>query len=213
MAEGLAVEHEASHPALQHHIVNTLGWPSLRPTQVQTYRRTVGFVFQDFRLIPRFTVFQNVAFVMRVLGVASVVHGTPDALRPRRHEHTGRLHQIRRHLKHLACPLIGDVRGMGMMIGVEFVKDKAGKKEDPELRERVETACFERGLIILGCGVNAIRWSPPLIITKENIDVALEIFDEAIASRFCKGRRRSLGSSARQRNTRRRWPEPPRIVQ
>ena len=42
----------------------------LRGPQVQAYRRTVGFVFQDFRLIPRFTVFQNVAFVMRVLGVA-----------------------------------------------------------------------------------------------------------------------------------------------
>jgi cell division transport system ATP-binding protein len=42
----------------------------LRGAQVQSYRRTVGFVFQDFRLIPRFTVFQNVAFVMRVLGVA-----------------------------------------------------------------------------------------------------------------------------------------------
>ena len=42
---------------------------TLNASQVQTYRRTVGFVFQDFRLIPRFTVFQNVAFVMRVLGL------------------------------------------------------------------------------------------------------------------------------------------------
>src|SRR6266700_2546896 len=77
---------------------------------------------------------------------------------------------------------IGDVRGMGMMIGVEFVTDKASRKEDPELRERVETACFERGLIVLGCGPNSIRWSPPLILTTENVDVALEIFDDAIAA-------------------------------
>jgi cell division transport system ATP-binding protein len=45
----------------------------LTPSQVQSYRRSVGFVFQDFRLIPRFTVFQNVAFVMRVLGVPQTV--------------------------------------------------------------------------------------------------------------------------------------------
>ncbi len=46
---------------------------TLRPSQVQTYRRSVGFVFQDFRLVPRFTVFRNVAFVMRVLGVPIAV--------------------------------------------------------------------------------------------------------------------------------------------
>jgi cell division transport system ATP-binding protein len=45
----------------------------LGPAQVQSYRRTVGFIFQDFRLIPRFTVFQNVSFVMRVLGIAPTV--------------------------------------------------------------------------------------------------------------------------------------------
>jgi len=45
----------------------------LTPSQVQSYRRSVGFVFQDFRLIPRFTVFQNVAFVMRVLGVPQTI--------------------------------------------------------------------------------------------------------------------------------------------
>jgi 4-aminobutyrate aminotransferase len=77
---------------------------------------------------------------------------------------------------------IGDVRGMGMMLGVEFVTDKASLKPAPELRDRIEVACFDRGLIILGAGTNTIRWSPPLILTKENVDVALEIFDEAISA-------------------------------
>src|SRR5882724_1187926 len=76
---------------------------------------------------------------------------------------------------------IGDVRGMGLMLGVEFVEDRVSLKAAPELRDRVETACFERGLIVLGAGANTIRWSPPLILTKENVDVALEIFAEAIA--------------------------------
>jgi 4-aminobutyrate aminotransferase len=77
---------------------------------------------------------------------------------------------------------IGDVRGLGLMVGVEFVEDRAGMKAAPQLRDRIEHACFERGLIILGAGFNTIRWSPPLIITRENIDVALEIFDEAITA-------------------------------
>jgi len=77
---------------------------------------------------------------------------------------------------------IGDVRGMGLMLGVEFVESKASKKPAPEIRDRVEVNCFERGLIILGAGTNTIRWSPPLILTKENVDVAVEIFDEAIAA-------------------------------
>ena len=77
---------------------------------------------------------------------------------------------------------IGDVRGLGLMVGVEFVEDRASMKIAPELRDRVEFACYERGLIVLGCGTNTIRWSPPLIITRENVDVALEIFDDAIAN-------------------------------
>jgi 4-aminobutyrate aminotransferase len=78
--------------------------------------------------------------------------------------------------------VIGDVRGLGMMLGVEFVTDKKTLKPAPELRDRIEYACYERGLIVLGCGANTIRWSPPLILTKENVDVALPIFDEAIAA-------------------------------
>lgn len=77
---------------------------------------------------------------------------------------------------------IGDVRGLGLMVGVEFVEDKASLKPAPELRDRVENACFERGLILLGAGFNTIRWSPPLILTRENVDVALEIFDEAVCA-------------------------------
>ncbi len=77
---------------------------------------------------------------------------------------------------------IGDVRGMGLMIGVEFVVDRISNKPAPELRDRVELACFERGLILLGAGLNTIRWSPPLILTEENVDVALEIFDQAVAA-------------------------------
>ncbi|MBK8148166.1 MAG: acetyl ornithine aminotransferase family protein [Acidobacteria bacterium] len=77
---------------------------------------------------------------------------------------------------------IGDVRGMGLMLGVEFVTDRTSLKPDAELRDRIEVACFERGLIILGCGTSTIRWSPPLILTKENVDVALEIFEAAIVA-------------------------------
>ena len=79
--------------------------------------------------------------------------------------------------------VIGDVRGLGMMLGVEFVKGSGDDPHapDPELRDAIEMACFNKGLIILGCGSNSIRWSPPLILAKENVDVALEIFDEAIA--------------------------------
>jgi 4-aminobutyrate aminotransferase len=76
---------------------------------------------------------------------------------------------------------IGDVRGLGMMLGVEFVTDRESLTPDPELRDRIEMACYQKGLIILGCGSSTIRWSPPLILTKENADVALELFDSAIA--------------------------------
>ncbi len=77
---------------------------------------------------------------------------------------------------------IGDVRGLGLMVGVEFVEDRETMKAAPELRDKIEMGCFNRGLIILGCGTSTIRWSPPLILTKENVDVALEIFDAAVAA-------------------------------
>ena len=77
---------------------------------------------------------------------------------------------------------IGDVRGLGLMVGCELVRGGGSREAAPELRDRVEVECFNRGLIVLGCGYSTIRWSPPLTLTRENVDVALEIFDDALTA-------------------------------
>lgn len=77
-------------------------------------------------------------------------------------------------------PVIGDVRGLGLMIGVEMVKDKASKERFPELRDRMEVECFERGLLVLGCGANTVRICPPLVIDRTQAKAALEIFEESL---------------------------------
>jgi len=79
-------------------------------------------------------------------------------------------------------PSIGEVRGLGFMIGVEFVQDQITKKADEKLRDKVVDLAFERGLLTLGCGKSVIRISPPLCTTKEQVDEGLEIFEEAIKS-------------------------------
>ncbi len=75
---------------------------------------------------------------------------------------------------------IGDVRGIGLMIGVEFVKDHRSKAPAEELCNRVVELAFERGLILLSCGKSVIRISPALSITKPEIDEGLIIFEEAV---------------------------------
>ena len=75
---------------------------------------------------------------------------------------------------------IGQVRGIGLMIGVEFVKDRNTKEPDNELRDRIVQLAYERGLLALGCGKSAIRISPPLNITENEMDAGLEILEEAI---------------------------------
>jgi 4-aminobutyrate aminotransferase len=77
-------------------------------------------------------------------------------------------------------PQIGDVRGKGLMIGVELVKDPISKAKAIEERNRIIQACFEKGLLILGCGENAIRLIPPLIVSREEADTALTIFEEVL---------------------------------
>jgi 4-aminobutyrate aminotransferase len=79
-------------------------------------------------------------------------------------------------------PLIGDVRGRGLMVGVEFVRDRGTKERATAERDAVVQACFRRGLLVLGAGRNAIRLSPPLVLTKQEGDIALRILDEVLAS-------------------------------
>ena len=90
--------------------------------------------------------------------------------------------RLMRGLKSLAGrrPLIGDVRGRGLMIGVELVRDRHTKERASEERDAVVSAAFKRGLLLLGAGRNAIRFSPPLVLTPEQADTAVGIFDEAL---------------------------------
>ncbi len=77
-------------------------------------------------------------------------------------------------------PSMGEVRGLGLMIGVEFVKDKATKEPAKEISDRVVDLAFERGLLMLACGKSTIRIAPPLSIKKAEIDEGLGMFEEAI---------------------------------
>jgi 4-aminobutyrate aminotransferase len=77
-------------------------------------------------------------------------------------------------------PIIGDVRGLGLMLAVEIVKDKETKAYAPEERDSIIQRAFSKGLLLLGCGRNAIRFCPPLILTKDDADIALSIFETCL---------------------------------
>jgi len=78
------------------------------------------------------------------------------------------------------CPIAGDVRGLGLMIGIELVRDQATKERAGDLRDRVVQMCFERGLLLLGAGPNTIRICPPLVITTDQADFAAETIEECL---------------------------------
>ncbi len=76
--------------------------------------------------------------------------------------------------------IVGDVRGKGLMIGLEIVRDQRTKEKSPELRNKVVVSAFHRGLLTLESGENSIRVSPPLIIDEEQADCAIHILEESI---------------------------------
>jgi 4-aminobutyrate aminotransferase len=77
-------------------------------------------------------------------------------------------------------PHVGDVRGLGLMIGIELVRDRETKEKVPDLRDRVLRQAFERGLLVLGAGDSTIRLCPPLVITRDQCDFAMETLEECL---------------------------------
>ncbi len=77
--------------------------------------------------------------------------------------------------------VIGDVRGLGLMLGVELVEDVETRKPAHSLRDRVVEACYQQGLLVLGAGFNVLRFMPPLVVDRPQVDKALEIFEAALA--------------------------------
>jgi 4-aminobutyrate aminotransferase len=76
---------------------------------------------------------------------------------------------------------VGDIRGKGLMIGIEFVRDRKTKEKAPELRDHVLQAAFHKGLLVLGAGENSLRLAPPLVIDEEQAEFALRTLDECIS--------------------------------
>ncbi|MFQ5587492.1 MAG: acetyl ornithine aminotransferase family protein [Nitrospiria bacterium] len=89
------------------------------------------------------------------------------------------LEQLREMQKNHA--LIGDVRGLGLMIGIELVKDRETKVRAVDECARVIQRCFEKGLLILGCGQSTLRFMPPLILSRQEADAGLDIFETALS--------------------------------
>jgi 4-aminobutyrate aminotransferase len=77
-------------------------------------------------------------------------------------------------------PVIGDVRGRGLMIGVEFVKDRTTREPHPELVERLTDRAFRKGLLLLGAGKSVIRLAPPLVLDEYDVDTGIGILEECL---------------------------------
>jgi 4-aminobutyrate aminotransferase len=78
------------------------------------------------------------------------------------------------------CEVLGDVRGKGLMIGVEIVEDKKTKKPAKEKASEIMNRCWKRGVAVITCGASTIRIAPPLIITRELVDASMNIIEDTI---------------------------------
>jgi 4-aminobutyrate aminotransferase len=77
-------------------------------------------------------------------------------------------------------PIVGDVRGKGLMIGMEIVEDKENNKSAPKKASEIMMRSWKRGVAVITCGVSTIRIAPPLSITRELVDSAMEIIEDVV---------------------------------
>jgi 4-aminobutyrate aminotransferase len=84
-------------------------------------------------------------------------------------------------------PVVGEVRGLGLMMGIELVRDQETREKAPGLRDRVVQLAFERGLLVLGAGDNIVRLSPPLVVTREQCDFAVDTLEQCLQIAIGKG--------------------------
>jgi 4-aminobutyrate aminotransferase len=78
--------------------------------------------------------------------------------------------------------IIGDVRGRGLMVGMELVKDRASRAYNPDASRKLVDTAFQHGLLLLGCGKSVVRLAPPLVIDEVDIDRGLSIIDDVLDS-------------------------------
>jgi 4-aminobutyrate aminotransferase len=76
--------------------------------------------------------------------------------------------------------VIGDVRGRGLMLGIEFVKDRETREPYPEIIGRITEKAFRKGLLLLGCGKSTFRLAPPLILDQYDVDTGMGILEECL---------------------------------
>jgi len=77
---------------------------------------------------------------------------------------------------------VGEVRGLGLMIGIEIVQNQQSRQRAPELRDRIGNLAFERGLLVLGAGPNSLRLSPPLCLTEAQANLAVDVLEDCLRS-------------------------------
>src|SRR6202161_1227132 len=78
-------------------------------------------------------------------------------------------------------PIVGDVRGRGVVMGIEIVKSQQTREPAPALRDRIVSLAFEKGLLLLGCGETSLRLAPPLIVNQHEATIGLDILEQCVA--------------------------------